>query len=213
MKADRMENAEGEAPVVINFFQGRAKALWLTALVLSFAVAVACIALACALLPRGQDAHDFTLNIVSGIFGIVGAGIFLICIMTAKMRTSKWIADENGVSYFCLGQKRLALGWGEMREAGFLELVSPRTHASVYYLYFADAARRETLHNRLKNGVTEGKASCLGKYNAQKAGLILYPVDPYSPSKDPLVMAARQRFPNRLKNMSLLQRAEGSAQF
>ena len=185
------------SPAVVDFFQGRQRALWIAALAISFAIAAAGIALAFSLPPRGAG-EDYTLNIILAVFGFPGLGVFLVCVMTAKMRTSKWVADGVGVSYYCFGRKTMALSWKEMKEAGYLKIANPRTHVTAYYLY-------------IRGGVMEHKPKYLGRYNRRKGSIILYAIDPYDPANDPLVTFTQAHYPHQLKNPKVLGFAEEAA--
>ena len=165
--------AASEQPVVVDFFQGRQRALWIAALALSLVIAAAGIALAFALPPRGED---YTLNIVLGVFGVLGLGVLLVCLMTAKMRTSKWIADAEGVRYWCFGRKAMTLAWKEMQEAGFLKIANPRTHVTAYYLYWTTEELMSACRDFIRGGVMEHKPKYLGRYNRRRGSIILYAI-------------------------------------
>ena len=195
------------SPAVVDFFQGRQRALWIAALAISFAIAAAGIALAFSLPPRGAG-EDYTLNIILAVFGFPGLGVFLVCVMTAKMRTSKWVADGVGVSYYCFGRKTMTLSWKEMKEAGYLKIANPRTHVTAYYLYWTTEELMSACRDFIRGGVMEHKPKYLGRYNRRKGSIILYAIDPYDPANDPLVTFTQAHYPNKKKK----QRGHGFAE-
>lgn len=198
------------SPAVVDFFQGRQRALWIAALAISFAIAAVGIALAFSLPPRGAG-EDYTLNIILAVFGFPGLGVFLVCVMTAKMRTSKWVADGVGVSYYCFGRKTMALSWKEMKEAGYLKIANPRTHVTAYYLYWTTEELMSACRDFIRGGVMEHKPKYLGRYNRRKGSIILYAIDPYDPVNDPLVTFTQAHYPHQLKNPKVLGFAEEAA--
>ena len=203
--------SESIEPVTVDFFQGRPRALWITALALSVVIAAAGIALAFALPPRGADGDDHTLNIVLGIFGFLGLGVFLVCLMTAKMRTSKWVADDKGVRYYAFGHKVMELPWKGMQEAGYLKIANPRTHVTAYYMYWTTEELMSACRDFIRGGVMEHKPKYLGRYNRRKGGIILYAMDPYDPINDPLVRFTQEHYPHKLKNPRVLGLADDAA--
>lgn len=198
------------APVVVDFFQGKQRTLWIVALALSFVIAAAGIALAFALPPRGADG-DYTLNIILAILGFLGLGVLIVCVMTAKMRTSKWVADAAGVEYHAFGRKVMALSWKEMQEAGYLKIANPRSHVTAYYMYWTTEELMSACRDFIKGGVMEHKPKYLGKYNRRKGSIILYAMDPYDPANDPLVRFTQEHYPHQLKNPKVLGLAEEAA--
>lgn len=193
-------------PVTVNFFEGKQKTLWLTALVLSLVLAVAG-GLTAYLLPVG-----LAIQIVLIVVAVAGAGILLICVTTAKMRTSKWIADENGIRYYAFGMHLQTLAWAEMKEAGFLKITDPRRQVTAYYLYWTTEELMSACRNFIKGGVMEHKKRNLGKYNCRKGTIILYALDPYDPAHDPLLTYTQEAYPRQLKNPKVLNWATEAAQ-
>ena len=106
-----------ETGVTVSFFRGSAGKLWLTLLILSplFAAAFAVFAFLYA---------DDGMIVIIGccVIAAIALIVFGVCVGTAGTRTSRWTADETGVSYYRLGRKVVSIGWEEMREAGFLYL-------------------------------------------------------------------------------------------
>lgn len=194
-----------EDHTVVNFFEGKQKILWLFALFLSFAIAVVCWLLAF-LLPMNR-----TVRIVLFIAAVAGTGIFLICIMTAKMRTSKWTADRTGVSYHALGRRLLTLSWEEIKEVGYLKVVDPRRHTTAFYLYWTTEELMSACRNFITGGVMEHSAKYLGKYNRPKGSIILYAMDPYDPAGDPLVTFTQEMYKKPIKNPKVLNLAVEAA--
>ena len=118
-----MKQTADDGRVAVDFFRGKQGKLWLTLLILSpvFAVAFAVFAFLYA---------DDGLIVILGCcaFAAVCAIIFIVCLVTAKTRTSRWVADGEGVAYFCLGRKVLGLKWEEIREAAGTKAAAPKPH-------------------------------------------------------------------------------------
>ena len=111
--------------VTVSFFEGKQGKLWLTLFILAplFAVAFAVFAV--------MYADDGVIDIV-GCCAVSAVCLFVfgVCIASARMRTSRWAADENGIAYFCLGRRVLFMQWEAIREAGF----TPRLRNQLYEL-------------------------------------------------------------------------------
>ncbi|MGN0822471.1 MAG: hypothetical protein ACI4NG_01730 [Candidatus Gallimonas sp.] len=200
-----MENENG---VVVNFFEGRAKTLWLLSLSTSAVVAVAGWLLAFLLPVGGTETHDLTWKIILLVLATAATGILLVCLITAKTRTSRWEADRNEVRYYAFGRKLLSLQWSEMREAGLLKIVDPRRHVTAYYLYWTTEELMSACRDFIKGGVMEHRPRNLGKYNRRKGTIILYALDPERPTQDPLLTFTQQTYLHPLKNPRILRMAE-----
>lgn len=198
------------SPAVVDFFRGKQRGFWIAALAISFAIAAAGISLAFSLPPRGTGG-DYTLNIILAILGFLGLGVLIVCVMTAKMRTSKWVADGAGVEYYAFGRRVMALSWKEMQEAGYLKIANPRTHVTAYYLYWTTEELMSACRDFIRGGVMEHKPKYLGRYNRRRGSIILYAIDPYDPANDPLVRFTQEHYPHQLKNPKVLGFAEEAA--
>lgn len=200
----------GAEPAVVDFFRGKQRGFWIAALAISFAIAAAGISLAFSLPPRGTGG-DYTLNIILAILGFLGLGVLIVCVMTAKMRTSKWVADGAGVEYYAFGCRVMAFSWKEMKEAGYLKIANPRTHVTAYYLYWTTEELMSACRDFIRGGVMEHKPKYLGRYNRRRGSIILYAIDPYDPANDPLVRFTQEHYPHQLKNPKVLGFAEEAA--
>lgn len=200
-----MEHGNG---VTVNFFEGKQKTLWLVALFLSLALAVAGWLLGF-LLPAG---NGFALRVICLVVAVAGTGIFAVCLITAKMRTSKWTADENGVAYYAFGMRLLTLEWQNVKEVGYLKIVNPRSHVTAFYLYWSTEELSSVCRSFIKGGVMEHKPSALGKHNCRKGLHILYALDLYDPENDPLLLFTQKTYPGPLKNPKILNLAVEAAE-
>lgn len=208
-----MEEDRERETVTVNFFEGTPKALWLVALVSSLVLAVGGWLLGFLLPPRGTETHDFTLNIIFFVVAVAGTGIFAICLITSKMRTSKWTADREQVVYSAYGRNLLSLKWSEMQEVGFLKITNPRSKVTAYYLYWTTEELMSACRDFIKGGVMEHKTKYLGRYNRRRGSIILYALDPNDPANDPLVKFTQERYIHQIKNPKILQAAvDASAQ-
>lgn len=201
------EKNDRGAQAVVDFFAGRQRTMWAVALALGFAVAVGGGLAAALLPPRGTGAVDITLNILFGLAAAAGAGVCVVCLATLRLRTSKWVADEKGIAYCCLGRQRIRLSWKEIAETGFVAGV--RSQTATVWLYWTSRKRPADGWPEVHGGVFYKSARrCLGTYNRKGAQLILYPVDARDPKNDPLVAFTRAASPRPIKNEALLRRAE-----
>ena len=102
-----------EQGVNVSFFEGKQGKLWLTLLILSPLFAALFVVFAFLYADDG-------VIIILGCCAIAAVCliVFGICLVTAKLRTSCWTADEAGVTYFCLGRKRRFMLWEEYGEDG-----------------------------------------------------------------------------------------------
>lgn len=191
--------------VTVDFFRGRQGRLWLTLLILSPVLAAAFVAFAV------LYADDGLIVVIGCIaVAVVCLVVFGVCVGTAKMRTSRWVADAEGVSYHCLGRRVTSLRWEEMREAGFLRL-GAQTRATRLRLYWSG----NELRGKLRSGKFEGKERGLGA-NERGASLIVYTVPAYYaddgsvtyPADDPLVLYTKAHFRRSLRHEELLQTKE-----
>lgn len=187
--------------VTVDFFRGKAGKLWLTLLIASPLLAAAFFVFA-------------WLYADDGVIMVVGccavAAVFLllfgICIATARTRTSRWTADEEGVSYFCLGRRVVRIRWSEMRETGFLYLEG-EMRSSRLRLYWSS----EELRGKLRSGKFIGKAAGLGA-NLRGASMIVYTVPAYYgedggetyPDDDPLIVYTREHSKRPLRHEEFL---------
>ena len=151
--------------VTISFFKGTQGKLWLALLVVSPVLAALFAAFAWIYRADG-------LIIIIGCCAIAAVCIiiFAVCLLTARLRTSRWTADTEGIAYFCLGRRRLFFSWEEVREAGFLLLDGER-RTDRLRLYLSTSE----LRGKLKGGVFAGREEGLSA-NRRGAGMMLYPV-------------------------------------
>ncbi len=190
-----------ETGVTVSFFRGSAGKLWLTLLILSplFAAAFAVFAFLYA---------DDGMIVIIGccVIAAIALIVFGVCVGTAGTRTSRWTADETGVSYYRLGRKVVSIGWEEMREAGFLYL-GGEARSSRLRLYWS----AEELRGKLKSGKFAGKQAGLGA-NLRGASMIVYTVPAYYgedggvtyPTDDPLITYTRGHFRRPLRHEEFL---------
>lgn len=204
-----MEEENREAAV--SFFEGRARVLWCVALAVSTALAAAGWLLVFLLPPRAGEAPDYTINIIFTVVAVAATGVLLVCIVTAKMRTSKWKLDKNGVSYSAFGIRLMTLEWEEVKEAGFLKITNPRSGVTAYYLYWTSEQLMSACRNFIRGGAMEHKPKYLGKYNRPKGSIVLYAIDPNDPANDPLVVFTQANYPHPLKNPKVLDWAVTAA--
>lgn len=200
-----MKQTADDGRVAVDFFRGKQGKLWLTLLILSpvFAVAFAVFAFLYA---------DDGLIVILGCcaFAAVCAIIFIVCLVTAKTRTSRWVADGEGVAYFCLGRKVLGLKWEEIREAGFLYL-GGEMRTSRLRLYWS----AQELRGKLKSGKFEGKEAGLDA-NRRGASMIVYTVPAIYgdeggvtyPQDDPLIVFTRAHCKKALRHEELLSQTK-----
>lgn len=192
-------------PVTVNFFEGKQKTLWFIALFLSLALAIGGWLLGF-ILPT-----NLAVRIIFLVVAVAGTGIFIICLVTAKMRTSKWTADPQGVTYYAFGIRLSTFEWRDIKEVGYLKIVNPRSNITAYYLYWSEEDLMSACRNFIKGGVLEHKPSALGKYNCRKGNLILYALDPYDPANDPLLRFTQENFHHPFKNPKVLNWAVEAA--
>ncbi len=201
---NRMKDG-GEEKVTVSFFKDRAKRLWLAVLFLSPVLAIGA-AVGFVFVP------NVTARIVLAVAVICFGGVFFVCLFTAKMRTSKWTADENGVSYFAFGRKLTALGWAEMKEVGYLKIINPRSNVTQYCLYWTTEELMSCCRDFIKGGVMQQKTKCLGSYNRRKGSIILYQLDVNALSSDPLLLFTGRRYIHPFKNPKVLEMAKQEAE-
>lgn len=199
---------EHENGVTVNFFEGRQKKLWIVSLVLSLVLAIVGWLLWGVLSVN----MEFAVRLIFLIVAVAGTGTFLICIVTMKMRTSKWVADGEGVTYFAFGRKLMTLTWSEMKEVGYLKITDPRRHVTAYYLYWTTEELMSACRGFIKGGVMEHKPRNLGRYNCRKGSIILYSLDPNDPVNDPLLLFTQKNYIHQIKNPKVLQWAAEAAQ-
>lgn len=187
--------------VTVSFFEGKQGKLWLTLFILAplFAVAFAVFAV--------MYADDGVIVIV-GCCAVSAVCLFVfgVCIASARMRTSRWSADENGIAYFCLGRRVLFMQWETIREAGFLRLEGEGKHMRLC-LYCSEAE----LRGKLKSGKFAGRMKGLGA-NRKNSSMIVYPVPAYYaegggicyPSDDPLILYTQAHIKRPLRHAEFL---------
>lgn len=193
--------------VTVNFFEGKQKTLWLIALFLSFALAVSGWLLGFLIPVKG-----IALRIIFLIVAVAGTGILLVCLITAKMRTSKWTANQTGITYSAFGIRLSTLEWRNVKQAGLLRIINPRTNLTAFYLYWSEEDLMSACRNFIKGGSMEHKPSALGKYNCRKGNLILYALDPHDPANDPMLRFTQEKYSQPLKNPKVLNWAVENAE-
>ena len=194
-----------EQGVNVSFFEGKQGKLWLTLLILSPLFAALFVVFAFLYADDG-------VIIILGCCAIAAVCliVFGICLVTAKLRTSRWTADEAGVTYFCLGRKRRFMPWEEMREAGFLVLEGEKRTARLRLYWSANELR-----GKLKAGRFAGKEAGLGA-NIRASSMIVYPVPAYYgedgsvtyPADDPLIACTRAHFRRPLRHEEFLTKTK-----
>ncbi len=154
---------EREDAVTVAFFEGRQGKLWLALLILSPLLALLFAVFAF------LYADDGAIVIIGCCaFCAVCLLIFGVCIATARLRTSRWTADEEGIGYFAFGRRVLHFRWEEIREAGFLVLEGEK-RTSQLRLYWSTAE----LRGKLRSGKFPGREKGLGA-NRRGATMMVY---------------------------------------
>ncbi len=183
-----------------NFQSGQGK-LWLAVLIVSPVLAAAFAAFA---VLYADDGPVVLIGCI--LIALAALALFCVCIAAAKKVTSRWTADEEGVSYFCCGRRKVFLRWEDIREAGFLYL-GGEARSSRVRLYWSAAE----LRGRLKGGRLAGRAAGLDA-NRTGAQMIVYPVPAFYgegggilyPDDDPLIAFTRTHARRPLRHEGFL---------
>lgn len=205
-QAKELMAADG-AETTVSFFRGAQRNLWLVAVFVSLTILIAGTVLGLSIPVRGEAEHNMTLNIIFFVAAIAGFGVFCVCMLSFKVRTSKWRANSSGVTYWAYGCKLMTLSWEEMKEVGFLKIVNPKSGFTGYHIYWAKNELSAERRNLMKNGVLERKPDCLGRYNCRAGDFILYAMDPNSPASDPFLTFMQKYSPYAMKNAKILDMA------
>lgn len=183
--------------VVVSYFNRQQKRLWLIALLLSLAIAAVCWTFAFLL-------GNFTVRVILFVAAIAATAVLCLCISTVKPRASAWSADDEGVGFYSFGKRRVLIKWEEIKEAGFLKIVNPRTQSAAFYIYWAKENLTSTCRSFLKDGVLEHKTKYLGKSNCSGANIILYALETFRPAEDELLLFSRAHYSRPMKNAKVL---------
>ena len=188
--------------VTVDHFRSRAGKLWLTLLILAplFGAAFAVFA-------WRYSADGLVVIIGCVAFSVLSFGLFGVCIAAAKLRTSRWTADEAGIAYFCLGRKVAALSWREVREAGLLRLGGEKRGMRLVLYWSGHELRGKG------RGGEGGTAAGLGA-NVRGADVIVCPVSSFGSedgsyvysADDDMLAFTRAHFGKPLRHEELLQK-------
>ena len=181
----------------VKFFRGRAKRNWLATLILALIFSVG-IAVCIIMVPIT------TSRILLSVALVACVAIVVMCLLTLKLRTSKWTIDESGVKYSACGHVIMSMSWDEVADAGFFKTGAGKK--AVYYLFWSKEEIGFLQGNMAVRGLKD-----VGKHNRRGARVILYELDPNIPDEDALLLATREWCKCPIANAELLDEAIAAA--